>query len=84
MPNILPFGEKLKKKAQKYGIQNKLAKQCQLLSENPRHPSLHLELLEPHEVGLYSFRIDRKFRAIFYIQEATNVFEIISITVHYH
>lgn len=84
MPTVLPLREKLKEKAKKYGVLNKLEKQISFLSINPNHPSLHLKLLEPHEVGLYSFRIDRKFRAIFVLLQEENSIEVIAITVHYH
>lgn len=35
---------------------------------NPFHPSLNTELLEPKEKLIYSFRLDKKYRAILCIQ----------------
>ncbi|MDP3265972.1 MAG: plasmid stabilization protein [Sulfuricurvum sp.] len=53
-----------------------------LFEQNPFHPSLNMELLEPKHRLLYSFRLDRKYRAIFaYIENET--IEIIAYTNHY-
>lgn len=49
--------------------------------ENIRHPSLETELLEPHWRGIYSFRIDKKYRALFFINNEEA--EIFQITNHY-
>lgn len=46
-------------------IQNKAEKKTQLFKQNPNHPSLHLEKLEPKHLGLWSVRIDRNYRVIF-------------------
>lgn len=66
----------------KHNLIGKFEKQYNLFLENPHHPSLNLEILEPKERGLHSFRIDRKYRAIFIIDE-NNQIEIIAITNHY-
>lgn len=53
-----------------------------LFEENPFHPSLNMELLEPKHRLLYSFRLDRKYRVIFaYIERET--IEVIALTNHY-
>lgn len=62
-----PLEPKLVKFATRHTLTKKLAKQIKLLEENPKHPSLNTEKLEPKELSLYSFRIDRKYRAIFHI-----------------
>lgn len=60
----------------------KYEKAKQLFEQNPFHPSLNMELLEPKHRLLYSFRLDRKYRAIFaYIESET--IEIIVFTNHY-
>jgi len=82
--NILPTSEKLSSKLTKYGLTKKFEKQQLLLSQNPRHPGLHVELLLPKEFGVYSFRIDRKFRALFIYRPDLSAIEILNITVHYH
>jgi Txe/YoeB family toxin of Txe-Axe toxin-antitoxin module len=81
---ILPLSKLIEKKIKKYNLQVKFSKQLKLLSLNPKHPSLNVELLEPKEFGIYSFRIDRKFRGLFIFREDKKALEIINITVHYH
>jgi len=46
-------------------LQIKLAKQLELLQQNPFHPLLHTKSLVGQLVGLYSFRITRDWRVIF-------------------
>lgn len=53
-----------------------------LFESNIRHPSLNFELLEPHWYGMYSFRIDRKYRAHLFINR-TGRAEVFLITNHY-
>lgn len=81
---ILPLSSRLLAKIKKHGLEKKFLKQCDLLSKNPTHPSLHLELLEPKQQGIYSFRIDRKYRALFFFRLDKTSVEILNITVHYH
>lgn len=75
----------LRKDIVEYLIEHKLDKKWEkasrLFSKNIRHPSLGVELLEPHWRGIYSFRIDRKYRALFFIFDG--VAEIFKITNHY-
>lgn len=47
-----------------------------------RHPSLHTELLEPRWRGIYSFRLDKKYRALFFIDKNGEA-EIFAVTNHY-
>lgn len=76
----------LNKYLQKYieqkNLIKKYEKQARFLAENPSHPSLNLELLEPRTAGRYSFRIDRKHRAIFIFTEPNEI-EIVDINLHY-
>lgn len=83
MITILPVNKKVDNQLNKYSIHKKFKKQLKLLSENPKHPSLHTELLEPKRYGVHSFRIDRKFRALFIYRPDKKAIEIIAITVHY-
>ena len=83
MFKILPLSKKIQKLLQKHSLKKKFEKQIKLLAQNPKHPSLHLELLEPKEYGIYSFRIDRKFRALLFFHSREKV-EILNITIHYH
>lgn len=65
-----------------HSLIKKFTKQVNLFSQNPNHPSLHTEKLEPKGLGLFSFRIDRKYRAVFHIL-ASGGAEIIDINDHY-
>ncbi|MDO8518481.1 MAG: hypothetical protein Q7S26_04305 [bacterium] len=60
----------------------KWKKSAKLFEANIRHPSLNTELLQPHWRGIYSFRIDRKYRAHFFITPKGGA-EVFLITNHY-
>ena len=62
-------------------LKNKWQKICELFERDIRHPSLKTELLEPHWRGIYSFRIDKKYRALFFIVHGAA--EVFQITKHY-
>ncbi len=47
-------------------IQKKLARQLEILKENPFNSLLHSKPLAGSLAGLYSFRITRDWRVIFY------------------
>jgi len=81
---VASLNPKIKKKINRHNLKKKFSKQIFLLKENPFYPSLHLELLEPKSYGVYSFRIDRKFRAIFIFREDKQLIEILNITAHYN
>ncbi len=83
MTTILPYSKNIIQKAIKYGIEKRFHKQCTYLAQNPQHPSLHTELLEPKQHGIYSFRIDQKYRALFFFHKDKSAIEILTITVHY-
>lgn len=78
---IKPINAKVEKQLKKYGLAAKLKKQLALFEANLSHPSLNTEKLEPKSVGLYSFRIDKKYRAIFRIRNGE--IEIVLVTKHY-
>jgi len=46
-------------------IQIKAEKQEKNFRENPFHPSLHTEKLEPRQKEVWSIRVDRKYRIVF-------------------
>ena len=83
MITILPHSRHINQKLVKYEIEKKFLKQCGYLSQNPHHPSLNVELLEPKQRGIYSFRIDQKYRALFFFQKDLSAIAIIAITAHY-
>ncbi len=83
MFDILPLKRSLIDKIRKFNLTKKVEKQLGLLSRNPKHPSLNLELLEPKSHGIYSIRIDLKFRALLIFHSDKKSIEIVGITVHY-
>ena len=79
---VLPPNSDIEKYLAKHNLKRKFAKQRKLLEENIFHPGLHVELLEPRNLRIFSFRIDRKYRAIFIFPER-EVVEIVDINNHY-
>ncbi len=79
---IRPLSKRLSRYVVKYGITLAFAKQCALFEMSPLHPSLNTEVLEPKHLRIYSFRITRKYRAIF-IYRGNNTIEILDVTNHY-
>ena len=65
----------------KHKLVSKFKKAKELFENNPHHPSLKLEILEPKNLKIYSFRIDIKYRVVFVI--INNEAEVIAITNHY-
>lgn len=78
---IKPLNGRIRKQLEKFNLVKKFVKQKALFELNPAHPSLNTEKLEPKSIGLYSFRIDKKYRAVFRIKEEAA--ETIHITKHY-
>lgn len=72
----------LLKYLKKHNLKNKFNKQLKIFIENPKHPSLHTEILEPKFRKTYSFRIDKKYRVIFVFVQPGEI-EIIDINDHY-
>lgn len=64
-----------------HGLQSKWGKCEALFVKNPKHPSLHTELLEPKEEMIFSFRLDKKYRALFMIKNSVAL--VFRITNHY-
>jgi len=79
---INPLRPKLKKYLTRHNLTDRFKKQASLFIVNPSYPSLNTELLEPKEFKIYSFRIDRKYRAIFIFPTPESI-EIVGINVHY-
>ena len=72
----------LKDYLKKHDLIKKYEKAKKLFENDPFYPSLNTELLEPKDRLIYSFRLDRKYRALFiYIEK--HIVEIIAITNHY-
>ncbi len=79
---VKPLRKDLQKYLTRHNLSRKFEKQLELFKNNPRHPSLNSEILEPRSLKLYSFRIDRKYRVIF-ILTSPNEAEIIDINDQY-
>ncbi len=65
----------------KHLLEAKWRKTVKLFELDIKYPSLETELLEPKEEMIYSFRIDKKYRAMFMIKN--NVAYVFRITNHY-
>ena len=79
---ILPVHREILEYVSARHLEKKFEKQSALFEANPFHPSLETELLEPKQMRIWSFRIDRKYRAIFIFRER-DVIEILDINNHY-
>jgi len=82
MPKVLDPREDILKYLRKHGLVKKWRKAKELFENDPSHPSLNIELLEPKHRLIYSFRIDRKYRALFICLPEANV-EVVAVTKHY-
>ena len=71
----------LKEFIKSQGLEKKWQKAKFLFQKNIKHPSLRVKLLEPKWRGIYSFQLDKKYRALFFITNAE--VEIFQITKHY-
>ena len=79
---IKKLRDDLKDYLKKHNLMKKYEKAKKLFENDPFYPSLNTELLEPKERLIYSFRLDRKYRALF-IYTGENEIEIIAFTNHY-
>ena len=82
MPVILELRPDVSAFLRNRGLWKKWLKASQLFEDNPSHPSLNTELLEPKHRLIYSFRIDLKYRALFICHPGDKI-EIIAVTKHY-
>ncbi len=82
MPSIINLRNDIKKYLRKHGLGKKWEKAKKLFESDPSHPSLNAELLEPKHRLIYSFRIDKKYRALFICLPGDKV-EIVAVTKHY-
>ena len=82
MPVILELRTDIEEYIKKHGLLKKWLKAKKLFEDNPSHPSLNTELLEPKHRLIYSFRIDKKYRALFICLPKDKT-EILTVTKHY-
>lgn len=79
---IFPLHSGIFEYLKKRNLLKKFAKQKSLFEQNPFHPGLNTEPLEPKKMRIWSFRIDGKYRAIFIFREKDAI-EIIDANNHY-
>jgi Txe/YoeB family toxin of Txe-Axe toxin-antitoxin module len=79
---ILPIHPDLVFYLKEHQLIRKFEKQKKLFEQNPLHSGLNTEVLKPKKFKIYSFRIDRKYRAIF-VYQSENFIEIVDINNHY-
>jgi len=79
---ILSLRPEIREYLEKRKLEKKFEKQKKIFEKNPFHPSLETELLEPKKMRIWSFRIDRKYRAIFIFREK-DIIEVIDVNNHY-
>ena len=77
-----PLRKDLQKYLNRHSLNNKFIKQLNYLLTNPAYPSLNTEKIKIGQQEAYSFRIDKKYRAIF-IYFSNETIEIIDINNHY-
>jgi Txe/YoeB family toxin of Txe-Axe toxin-antitoxin module len=78
---IKPLKKKIKDDLKRYQLEKKFEKAKTLFEQNIQHPSLHVELLEPKYLKVYSFRLDKKYRVLFIVLQGE--VEVVAITSHY-
>ena len=79
---ILPLHREIVAYLQQRELAREYEKQKTFFERNPSHPDLETELLEPRHLRIWSFRIDRKYRASFVFRDKNTV-EIIDVNNHY-
>ena len=79
---IKPIRDDLDKYLKKHNLEKKYKKSKSFFEKDPFYPSLNTELLEPKDRLIYSFRLDKKYRAIFIYTDDSTI-EIITFTNHY-
>ena len=82
MPVIIDLRDDIKEYINKHGLSKKWEKAKKLFENDPSHPSLNTELLEPKHRLIYSFRIDRKHRVLFICLPEDKI-EVVAVTKHY-
>ncbi len=78
---IRPLRADLEHFIKRRNLGKKWLKAKRLFELDIRYPSLQTELLEPRWRGIFSFRLDRKYRALFFIDDGE--VEVFQITNHY-
>ncbi|MDO8604739.1 MAG: hypothetical protein Q7K40_05105 [bacterium] len=80
--NILPIHPEVEVYLKAHKLVKKFEKQSNFFEQDIKYPSLEVELLEPKHLKIYSFRVDKKYRAIFVFIRRDTV-EVIDVNNHY-
>jgi len=80
--DALPIHKDILKYLQKHSLEKKFFKQLVLLLASTSYRSLEVELLEPKHLRIWSFRVDKKYRAIFIFRD-NKMIEILEVNNHY-
>ena len=78
---ITPLKNQIKKYLKEHRLEKKFDKARKFFEQDIRHPSLNVEVLEPKHLKVYSFRLDKKYRAVFIVVNGEA--EILTVTNHY-
>ena len=79
---IFPLHSEIKEYLKRKNLEKKFKKQKKLFEKNPFYSSLNTELLEPKKMRIWSFRLDKKYRAIFIFRDKKTI-EILDVNDHY-
>ncbi len=79
--NFKPLKEEVKRYLAEHQLEKKFAKAQAMFVQDIQHPSLNVELLEPKHLRVYSFRVNRRYRAIFIVVGGEA--EVLTVTNHY-
>ena len=79
--DVEALNPKLQRYLASHGLEKKFKKQIALLKQDVFSKGLNFEKLVPHHLGLYSFRLDRQYRAICVIDG--DCVEIVDVNNHY-
>ena len=80
--NVLPIHKDILEYLKKHNLEKKFFKQLNLFIIDISYPSLEVELLEPKHLKFWSFRVDKKYRAMFIFRESNKI-EILEVNNHY-
>lgn len=80
--NILPIHPEIEEYLRDHKLVKKFEKQVKFLEKDTSYPSLDVEMLEPRHLKIFSFRVDKKYRAIFVFLRRDTI-EIIDVNNHY-
>lgn len=80
--NVLPIHKDILDYLKKHNLDKKFFKQLNIFLIDISYPSLEVELLEPKHLKFWSFRVDKKYRAIFIFRD-NNKIEVLDVNNHY-